>query len=183
VRSRDPDSQPVEAELRVRVTTYLRAHHVMTLATQGPLENGEEGDLPHAASVFYALDKRVRLVFISKGTSLHARHIEAHANPTGAPVAATVTQEYSDWRDIQGVQLWGRASVLKGRQRVSALAVYLARFPFVRAFWSDPKMARLMQEIEVIRVNPDRLAFTDNRVGAFGRQVVDLEEPQDPPRP
>jgi uncharacterized protein len=156
---------PEDPGLRERVLTYLRAHHTMTIATAAV-----QGNAPHAASVFYAVDDDLRLVFLSKRTSLHGLHIGEEA-----PVAVTVSENYADWEQIQGVQLWGRARLLDGSAKAGAFLLYLKRFPFVRDLAADPRRAELMRDVGVYRVEPARAAFTDNRTGVFGREVLRLE--------
>ena len=190
---------PDAAALRARVAEYLRAHHTMTVATAGaavagatvgPPLGGESPQVParatgsvprrdaepaspapvaHAASVFYAVDDQLRLVFLSKTSSLHGEHIAA-----GAGVAVTVTESYDDWEKIQGVQAWGEAKLLAGAAKAGALALYVSRFPFVRDIIGRPSMVELMRGIGVYRVEPTRVAFTDNLTGVFGREVLDL---------
>jgi uncharacterized protein YhbP (UPF0306 family) len=161
-------------DLRERVLAYLRSHHTMTIATCGLSSDGASaGGGPggsHAASVFYAADDDLRLVFLSKRTSLHGSHIG-----DAAPVAVTVTEDYADWEKIQGVQLWGDARLLDGGAKAGAFLLYLKRFPFVRELATDPQRAELMRDVGVYRVEPTRAAFTDNRTGVFGREVLRLE--------
>jgi uncharacterized protein YhbP (UPF0306 family) len=170
------------ADLRERVAHYLRDHHTMTLATFGATGAGasdaagagaagaQDSPAPHAASVFYAVDEALRLVFLSKPTSAHGLHIGA-----GAAVAVTVTEQYDDWEQIRGVQLWGSAKPLSGAAKVAAMAVYLRRFPFVRDLMEQPRLAASMRKVAVYRVDPRRAAFTDNTTGVFGREVLDLK--------
>lgn len=169
------------AGLRERVGRYLRAHHTMTLATAGP-PAGAPGTVaattpagasavPHAASVFYAVDDALRLVFLSDPASTHGLHIGV-----AAPVAVTVTEQYGDWELIQGVQLWGTAKRVTGAAKVAAMAVYLRRFPFVRELMEQPRLAEAMRKVAVYRVEPGRVAFTDNTTGVFGREVLDLRK-------
>ena len=80
---------PDAAALRARVAEYLRAHHTMTVATAGAAVAdatvggvSRRGAAPaspvpvaHAASVFYAVDDQLRLVFLSK--LLAHRHLPA----------------------------------------------------------------------------------------------------------
>ncbi len=153
----------------------LHEHNTATIATLGPLPFSETASGPsvHAATVFYAADDRFRLVFLSKGSSIHGGHIRA-----GGAVAVTVAGRYDDWREIQGLQLWGSAEVLRGTARAGALVTYLRRFPFVRDLLADPRMARQLRDIEVFRVTPQRASLTDNTVGLFGREVLeDLQGP------
>lgn len=156
-----------EEPLRERIAAFLRARHTASLATVGPPGSAEAG-MPHAASVFYATDERLRLIFLSKPTSRHGRDIVA-----GGQVALTVAGEYDDWRDIQGVQLWGTATVLSGTSRAGAMGTYVARFPFVRAVLTDPRLALRLAQVEVFRVTLTRAAMTDNRRGLFGQEVLE----------
>jgi len=151
-------------DLRERVTRYLRAHHTMTIATVG-----QPDDAPHAASVFYAMDDSLRLVFLSKPTSRHGSHIGQ-----SAPVAVTVSEDYGEWELIQGVQLWGVARLLAGAAKAGAMALYLRRFPFVREMLDQPGLAELIRGIGVYRVEPELAAFTDNTTGVFGRDLLEL---------
>lgn len=165
-------------DLRRRASAYLASHHTMTLATMGlpvassevPASAPEPVAAPHAASVFYALDGSMRLVFLSKPSSLHGVHIGE-----GGPVAATVSEDYGDWELIQGVQLWGDARLLKGAARAAAMALYVARFPFVSDLLKQPRLAELIAGIGVYRITPRRLAFTDNTTGVFGREVLEVD--------
>lgn len=154
-----------ETPLRDRIAAYLRAHHTMTLATAA---GGPDGDPEvHAATLFYAVDSRLRLVFVSRPTSRHGAHIVG-----GSRVAATVTEESQEWQEIQGVQLWGGAEMLSGAAHVGGMAVYLRRFPFVRDLLAQPGLAALAAELAVFRVTAERFALTDNRTGFFGREVL-----------
>ena len=172
------------SDLRERVAEYLRAHHTMTVATMGPLPVAERPAarrrerrrglrrllVPHAASVFYAVDDDLRLIFLSKSDSTHGLHIGQ-----AAPVAVTVTEQYDDWEHIQGVQLWGIAKRVTGPAKVAAMAVYLRRFPFVDELLEQPRLAAAMRKVAVYRVEPERVAFTDNTTGVFGREILDLK--------
>jgi uncharacterized protein len=151
----------------------------MTIATMGPAAapgtapgarwDGPAGNAPHAASVFYAMDDALRLIFLSKPTSAHGIHIGRCA-----PVAVTVSEDYQDWEMIQGVQLWGAARLLSGAAKAGALALYLRRFPFVRDMAKRPRLAEIVRDIGVYRVEPERAAFTDNTIGVFGHEVLEL---------
>jgi uncharacterized protein YhbP (UPF0306 family) len=154
-----------QSDLRARIAGYLRAHHTMTIATAA----AGDGNAPHAAHVFYSVDDRLRLVFLSRPTSLHGQHIGKEA-----PVAVTVSEEYGEWQLIQGVQLWGRARLLGGVTKARALALYFGRFPFARELMNDAVRAPKLGDIGVYRVEPERAAFTDNTCGVFGRETLEL---------
>ena len=162
--------------LRERVAVYLAEHFTMSVATV----DATPGGMPHAVSVFYVVDGTFNLVFLSKTTSQHAVHIEQwntqqpSQKEQDAPVAVTVTESYNDWERIQGIQLWGRAHLLSGLARSKALALYVAKFPFVRDMIKQPKLAALIAGIGVYKIVPERIAFTDNTTGMFGREILDL---------
>lgn len=157
-------AQEERSDLLDRIERYLQAHHTMTVATSAPA-----GNTPHAAQVFYAMDDRMGLIFLSRSTSLHAQHIGRDA-----PVAVTVGEEYGEWQLIQGVQLWGRARLLKGSAKARALAIYLRRFPFAKDLLKSSPQARGLRDLGVYMVEPGKAAFTDNTSGIFGRETVDL---------
>jgi uncharacterized protein len=161
-------------DLRERIGRYLRSHHTMTLATMGPPagtpDAGFPENAPHAASVFYAVDDALRLIFLSKPGSAHGLHIG-----TAGPVAVTVTEQYDDWEEIQGVQLWGTAKRLRGAAKAVAMAAYVRRFPFLRESLEQPRLAEALRKVAVYRVEPELVAFTDNTTGVFGREVLELK--------
>ncbi|MGI5940175.1 MAG: hypothetical protein ACOX8V_05755 [Thermoleophilia bacterium] len=179
-------------DLEERIAGYLRTHHTMTVATCGCGEAGAaatttatttsaaassggggvaSAGMPHAASVFYAVDDALRLLFLSKPSSAHGVHIGNCAH-----VAATITEEYTDWNAIQGIQVWGEARRLTGRAEAQGLALYLKRFPFARELLSRPDRVALARDIGVYRVEPNRFAFTDNTTGVFGRELLLMME-------
>jgi uncharacterized protein YhbP (UPF0306 family) len=156
-----------QAELRACIAEYLRTHHTMTVATVAPA-----GGTPHAAHVFYAVDHDLGLTFLSQTSSIHGQHIGE-----AAPVAVTVSEDYEQWREIQGVQLWGTARLLTRTAEARALAHYIRRFPFVRELLKGPEMALRARQLGVYRVEPQKVAFTDNTSGVFGRQTLELSDP------
>lgn len=165
------DARP-RPDLYERVDDYVRAHHALSLATMGH-RLGDPGEemLPHAATVFYAADRSLRLIFLSSSASRHAEHVEK--TPL---VAGTITGEHKDWKEIQGVQFWGEAAVLGGREKAGALSVYIRRFPFVEGLLSGWKSGGEIRGLEVFRIRLERVAFTDNTTGLFGREILELRE-------
>ena len=127
---------------------YLEARITMTVAT---LRAGT----PLAATLFYANDG-LDLYFVSDMKTEHARAMLA--NPA---VAVTISQDYPDWRAIQGIQLRGGARLLD-----EAPAVYARKFPFIADF--PPESFRYW------RITPTWLRFTDNTRGFAHKDELTL---------
>ncbi|GAB4556512.1 MAG: hypothetical protein Kow0047_00040 [Anaerolineae bacterium] len=111
----------VPEAFRQRVLAFLQAHTTLTLATVA-----EDGS-PQAAAVFFAFDEDLRLYFLSEPSSRHAQNL------TRSPrVAVTIQDDGQDWREIQGLQLEGEASLVSDpRAQARAARIYGQRFGFV----------------------------------------------------
>jgi uncharacterized protein YhbP (UPF0306 family) len=148
-----------DQETRLHITAYLQAHHVLHLATTGPLG-------PWAAPVFYAVDEALSLYFFSNPETRHGQNIGDTAQAAGSVAGETL-----DWRQIQGIQLEGLASRLQGDAEAEGFAVYLGRFP-----WAEPIVAKQRSKVSLYRLVPKRIALTDN-TRAFGeRSWLELGE-------
>src|SRR5660397_168206 len=150
---------------------YHGPETIEDLVDQSVGEELAEELLPHAATVFYAADRSLRLICLSREGSRHVEHLRG-----SSAVAGTVTGSHEDWKEIQGIQFWGKAVVLEGGERVIALAVYVSRFPFVKDLLSTWKTRGEMRDLAVFRIRLQRVALTDNTTGVFGREVLDLDE-------
>jgi uncharacterized protein len=148
--------------LRQRVQAYLAAHHVMTLAT-----NGDEG--LWAAAVFY-VHEGWALYFLSAPTSRHCRNIAQ--NPR---VSATIQEDYSDWREIKGVQLEGIATRLSGSEEQRVQNLYAAKFAFLGNLADAPAaIVKALAKVGWYKLAPERAYFVDNTVAFGHRDEIDL---------
>lgn len=126
----------------------------MTLATTGP-------DGVWAAAVFYASDG-FDLYFLSAGHTRHARNMAETPR-----IAATIQEDYADWTAIQGIQLAGDVVQLSGAERLRAIALYQAKFPFLA---QAPAVIRAaFEKVNWYRLRPYPLYFIDNSRG-FGHR-------------
>ncbi len=141
-------------DARERALAYVAAHHVMTLATNGPLGLW-------AAAVFYAHDG-FRFVFLSAGHTRHAQNIAAVPD-----VAATIQADTNDWTAIKGIQLEGAVEPLDGARREAAMALYAARFGFLAR--PVAVVERALARVNWYELRPRRLYFVDNSQG-FGHR-------------
>lgn len=151
--------------LRQRVQSYLREHHVMTLASHGD-------ERVWAAAVFYANDG-FAMYFLSSPTSRHCRNLAR--NPR---VSAAVHENYTDWKAIKGVQMEGIASVLAGEEEAIARRLYGAKFPNVGRLEQAPaSIISALTKVRWYKLIPDRLYFIDNSAGFGHRDEINLGQP------
>jgi uncharacterized protein len=146
---------PAEATAaRQAALDYLQRHHVMSLATSGPLGLW-------AAAVFYANDS-FELIFLSAAHSRHAQNMAAEPR-----VAATIQEDYDDWRAIKGIQLEGVVRLLAGAERKRAIARYRERHAFLVTAPAPVRLA--LGLVNWYCLSPDLLYFVDNERG-FGHR-------------
>lgn len=156
----------MNGETSARISAFLDAHHVMSLATCGP-----QG--PHAANVFYVRDGFV-LLWVSDPNSRHSVELKANHR-----VAATIAPDYRDFDDVCGVQICGDADCVAGAsERRRARKLLKARYPFLKRL-SDgpPAMKDAYESAEVYRLDPLRMVIIDNQRGFGHKDMLDFKTP------
>lgn len=148
---------------REKVLDYLRAHHTVTLASQG-----EEG--VWAAAVFYVNDG-LRLYFLSAPGTRHSRNIAADSR-----IAVTIQEDCADWPQIKGIQAEGRVQEIAGDEERRARELYGAKFPVVGKLAQAPAaIVKALAKVRWYRFEPARMYFIDNSVGFGHREVVEVD--------
>ncbi len=138
----------------------LLAVSALTLATTGL--NGA----PHAAPVYFAVNKPLRFYFFSDQKSQHSRDL--NENPKAA---AAIYSESQDWREIHGLQMRGTARrVEPGPEWDEAWEKYLEKFPFVA------KLKGLVAQNELHVFIPEWIRLVDNRKGFGFKKEWDLKD-------
>ena len=144
------------------VADYLSTHHVATLAT-----HGEQG--PWAAAVFYARDN-ASLIFLSSPNSRHCLNLAQ--NPR---CAATIQEDYHDWRAIKGIQMEGQVRQLHDEEERDAQQLYQKKFPFINPLGNvAPQILKAVARVRWFRLEPECFYFIDNSKGFGHRDVIDL---------
>lgn len=150
----------IDTVARDRALDYLAGHRVVTLATHGP-----EG--PWAAAVFYANDG-FNLYFVSSPASRHSRNLAAHA-----AVAATVHEDYHDWREIKGIQVEGTVEQVSAAEEASIRELYGKKFPLAADPASAPAaIAAAFAKVRWYKLAAARAYFVDNSAGFGHRDQV-----------
>jgi len=147
-------------DLKRQILDYLQSHNTMTLATSS-------GDVPWAATVFYASDD-LRLYFFSAPGSRHCENFTANGR-----VAVTIQEDYHDWRQIKGIQLEGAVALVDGvLAKAKAMAVYARKYPGIIKLFTDPASGifhKAFLKVKFYCVTPQRVYFIDNEQG-FGKR-------------
>ena len=146
-----------------QVAALLDRHHVLSLATVCL-------DGPHATNLFYARDG-FALLWVSDPSSRHSVAVE-----TDPRVAATIAMDYSDFPEIQGLQIWGRAfRVVDETSSEQARRCLELRYPFLRIAANAPKELRdAYDRAQFYRLEPSRIVIIDNTRGLGFKQTLEL---------
>jgi uncharacterized protein YhbP (UPF0306 family) len=143
----------IQTDARNRALAYLAAHRVMNLATLGP-------DGPWAAAVFY-VNEGFDLYFVSSPSSRHGRNFGLRPE-----AAATVNEDYSDWREIKGVQLEGVISQVAAAEKARIRSLYYSKFSLEAA---PAEIAAALARVRWYRLAATKAYFVDN-AAAFGHR-------------
>lgn len=151
--------------LRQWIMEYLNSHNVINLATWG-------GDHPWAASLFYANQDLV-LYFVSETKSLHAQQMEKNSQ-----VAATITEDYHDWRQVKGIQLLGRVTPVPLLHLPRALKVYTGKFTFLDQVGVSSNLVFQVGgkalRARMYQLTVERIYYINNELGVGSRQELIL---------
>lgn len=144
---------------RSRALRYLEAHHVVTIATAEPW----------AAAVFYVNDG-FTLFFLSSPRSRHAQQAARDAR-----VAATVQEDYSDWRSIKGLQIAGIVREVERERVAEVRALYAAKFPVIAGGMPGTvAIVEALKRITWFALTPTAVYFVDNAAGFGHRDEIRL---------
>ena len=166
IRLRRKTDKPESDPLAVRIASFLDAHHVMSLATCGP-----QG--PHAANLFYARDG-LSLLWVSDRQSTHSAHIRINSQ-----VSAKITEDYSDFDEVCGVQIFGNAHRVGGAaERSSARSLLATRYPALQRLSDRSMIKQAYSSAEAYRLVPNKMIMIDNRRGFAHKDVLDLQPAQ-----
>jgi uncharacterized protein YhbP (UPF0306 family) len=165
-----PGSDAASDDVRAVALEYLAHHNTVSLATVGP-------DGPWAATVFY-VNAGFTLYFLSEPKTQHAQNL-LHSST----IAATVNEDYRDWREIKGIQMTADCAEVTGKRELArALATYVKKYPFVGQFLSPGQLLTGMRvagralDVRIYRVAPTRVLYLDNARGFSHREEIPLEE-------
>jgi len=105
--------------------------------------------------------------FLSSPASRYCRNISPDAR-----AAATIQEDYADWRDIKGVQLEGTVAELSGADERAARTLYAEKLRFIRG--PVGAIPEALEKVRWYRLTPERLYFIDNSRGFGHRDEISL---------
>lgn len=144
-------AQLSRADMERRIATFLQRCNVCVLATC-------RDDEPRATPIEYYADGLTIFVAASRGTKVP--NIEDNPRVSVA-IYSTPFTDWTDWHEVTGVQVTGRAELLRYDERpkeyTAALQVYDWR-KYRRAMGMPDEEPR---RTTIIRIRPERIEFRD----------------------
>ncbi len=154
-----------ETANRRHANVLIQSRHTMAIATVG--DTG-----PWASSVSYVHDGN-DFYFVSDPKCRHATNIQFDPR-----VGATINDDFASWIDIRGIQLEGRAEIIRDvTARTDIFAQILSRFPYLHAIEGEASDVGAESSYAVFRVAPSRLWLIDHERGTHAKFEIDLTRP------
>jgi hypothetical protein len=127
-----------------RIVNFIKEHHLLTLATS-------KENTPYCANVFYVYnEKNNSLIFASDSKTKHAQDFIENLK-----VAGTIALGTKEIAKIQGVQLLGEITELKGKELENSKKQYLKSFPYAEKM--NPKLWEF--KLSFIKMTHNKLGF------------------------
>jgi uncharacterized protein YhbP (UPF0306 family) len=132
-----------------QISDFINEHHLLTLATS-------KENIPYCCNVFYVYDlANNQLIFSTDTKTKHAQDFITNPN-----VAGSIALETIEVAKIQGVQLLGEITELKGEDLKASKKQYLQAFSYSR-----------LMEIHLWAMQLTFIKMTHNKLG-FGKKLI-----------
>ncbi|MEO0270339.1 MAG: pyridoxamine 5'-phosphate oxidase family protein [candidate division WOR-3 bacterium] len=102
-------------EIKKILYELLKEEKIMVLATSFE-------DKPWATPVIFAWDGKNKIYFLSRKSTRHAVNLEKNPQISAAIYPKVL-------RPLRGIQMEGKVKILKGKENLKGLKVYIKRFP------------------------------------------------------
>ncbi len=136
----------------------------MTLATYG-----EEG--PWAAPVLYAWESHPAAVSLYFMSRLSTRHVQ---DLLKAPRVAAAIHP-NETRPLRGLQIEGTVELLRGKEALRVIRLYLRRFPLARKRFSIRAVLEESLDLRFFRFLPERVfILSETHFGWGNRHLLEL---------
>ncbi len=136
-------------EIEERILEFIKAHHVLTLATA-------KDNQPYCCNCFYVYHPDNNcFVFSSDEDTKHIQDVRQNAQ-----VGASIVLETKTVGKIQGLQITGTLKEAEGDALKVYKKMYLKQFPYA-----------ILKSTKLWVLEVDFLKLTDNRLG-FGKKII-----------
>jgi uncharacterized protein YhbP (UPF0306 family) len=152
------------ARLREICLSLLEENRIMTLATVGD-------DGPWATPVIYAWETHstsVSLYFMSRLSTRHVRNLLEAAR-------AAAAIHPNEMRPLRGLQAEGRVEMLRGKEALRVIRMYLRRFPRARRRFSIRAVLEESLDLRFFRFLPERIfVLSEDHFGWGNRYLLEF---------
>jgi len=132
----------VEDKLRKNIEEYISSHNVCTIAIS-------DGSNPSAHTVYY-ISHGLHIYFESNPQSQ-----KLHILKSNPKISLTIDEDYENWHEIKGVQLFGRANITDEKHAPKLQKMFVEKFPHLNDYGGIPSHHLF---VEVI---PEKVYFMD----------------------
>lgn len=112
----------MDKKLFQAVRNYLKTNRLMTLGTSCK-------DRPWSATVFFAFDEDLNILFFSREDTRHCQNIKKNKF-----VSVAINQDWGKPGFVKGLQITGIASKISAKQKKKHFSIYCARFSWAAEF-------------------------------------------------
>ena len=141
----------MEHGIENRVLTFIREHHIFTLAVT-------RDNKPWCATCYYVYLEELNLFVFTSGHD--TKHIADVVETGNYYAAGAIALETKMTAKIRGLQFAGFMKELRGNDLKTAKSAYLKAFPVAR-----------LAKLHLWGLVPDIIKMTDNRLG-FGKNLL-----------
>ena len=144
-------------EIKKLLEEILKNEKIMVLATCSD-------DKPWATPVIYAWDGKKRFYFLSRKTTRHAKNIEKNPNMSASIYPRNL-------RPLRGIQMEGKVKILKGKENLRGLKVYIKRFPRAQGRLPLKDIIEKRGEFAFFEFEIDKIYLLSEKHFGWGKRV------------
>lgn len=147
------------------IFAYARTRYQLTLATFG--------DHPWIATLYYAVDEQLNFYVLTDPASIHGQHIDSNA----AVAVAIADAPQAPSTSKQGIQLWGTAHEILGKQNIiKALSLWKKALSVTSEKYSYEGMITHAIHGRMYQIIPKQIKYFNESLGEESKeQLITLD--------
>ncbi|HHQ44946.1 MAG TPA: hypothetical protein ENN13_02285 [Candidatus Altiarchaeales archaeon] len=143
--------------LKKKIEKYIREHNVTTIAVT-------DGKIPSAHSMYYV--SHGLHIYLESDPQSQKIHV-LRSNPN---ISLTIDEDYTRWSKIKGIQLFGKAKIVKEEYAPNLQKAFAEKFTQVG------ELGGILEHHVFVEVIPETIYFLDFEKGFGKREVLYLED-------